>query len=110
MPLTLDTTLADMYANSYITVAYADDYWSNHYNSTKAAQWLALNTGQKGNLLIQACRTIETARFTENVRLRDGYPLLYDRRTRVVVQLNDQIQPVKYYYYQRLQFPRNLDR
>lgn len=110
MALTLNTTLADPYANSYIDITYCSDYWANHYNQVKAAQWAALTPGQQNNLLIEACRVLETARYTENVRLRDGYPLLYDRRTRVVVQLNDQIQPVKYYFYQRLQFPRNLDR
>jgi len=110
MAVTLNNTLTDAYANSYVDVAYADDYWDNHWNSTKSDQWNALDTTVKERLLIQACRVIETARFTVNVRLRDGYPLYYDRRTHIVAQLNDQILPVKYYFYQRLQFPRNLDR
>lgn len=111
MALTLNKTLSDEYANSYIDVAYADDYWASHFSSTKAAQWAALSTDQKTNLLIEACRVIETARFTENVRLQNAsYPLIYDRRRRVVLQINQDLLPVKFYYLQRLQFPRNLDR
>lgn len=108
--ITLNNTLTDEFANSYADVAYCTDYWTNHFDQTKAAQWTALAEPQQERLLIQACRVIETARFTESSRLRDNYNLVYDRRTRLVVQLNDQIQPVKYYYYQRLQFPRNIDR
>lgn len=106
----LDNTMTDPYANSYVDVAYCDDHWANHWDSIKAGQWQALQEPQKERLLMQACRVIETLRFTESSRLRDNYNLVYDRRSRVVVQLNDQVQPVKYYYYQRLQFPRNLDR
>jgi hypothetical protein len=108
--IVLDNTLSDEFANSYADVSYCDDYWANHFDQTKAAQWSALSETQKERLLIQACRILETARFTESSRMRDNYNLVYDRRSRLVVQLNDQIQPVKYYYYQRLQFPRNIDR
>lgn len=110
MSITLNTTLADKYANSYATAAYCDDFWSNHYNTAKAIQWAALTDGQKTTLLIKSCRVVETARFTLFSNLAQWIPLYYDRRTGIVAQLNTQVDPVRYYYYQALQFPRNLDR
>ena len=110
MSITLNQTLADKYANSYVDVAYCDDFWLNHYSATKALAWAGLSSAQKTSLLIKACRVIETARFTVFSRVKDWRPLYYDRRTHIVAQLNDNILPVKYFYYQSLQFPRNLDR
>lgn len=101
---------AGSYSNSYVDVPYADSYWANHYNAVASAQWFALTVSQKAFALIAACRLIETIRFTTATRLRDDYPLLYDRHSGTFIQLNDQLSPIKFYYYQRLQFPRNLDR
>lgn len=109
MALTLVTTLSDPYANSYISSAYCDDFWADHFNQIKAAQWNALTANQKVNLLIEACRVLETARFTQSGH-RSGYHLRYDRVSHLVLELNDQSHPVKYDYFQRLQFPRNIDR
>lgn len=95
-------------SNSYCTKAFADSYWANDYRSANVAQWAALADSAKTNLLIQACKVIETARFTIPVALPD-YAMHYDRRTRLVLSLNLTRTPVKFYYYQRLQFPRNLD-
>lgn len=95
-------------SNTYCTAAFADAYWSNDYRSANVAQWAALTDAQKTNLLIQACKVIETARFTVPVTLPQ-YAMHYDRRTRLVLSLNLTRTPVKFYYYQRLQFPRNLD-
>ncbi len=72
MSIILNNALTDQYANSYCDVNYADSYWTDHYNQTKAAQWLALTNQQKINLLVEACRVIETVRFTQNILLRDG--------------------------------------
>jgi hypothetical protein len=109
MSLTLNTTVSDTYANSYCDVDFADDYFSNHYSSTLAAQWATLNDDQKTYLLIMACRVIETVRCTIPVALWDEYALLYNRRSRVVIDANLNRTPVKFNFYQKLQFPRNLD-
>jgi hypothetical protein len=108
MSLTIDTTLGGEFSNSYVDLTYADDYWENHYSSVKAAQWAALSDEQKSQLLIRACRVLETARFTIPVTLPE-YAIHYDRTTGKVLDLNLTTQPVKFYYSQRLQFPRNLD-
>jgi len=106
--MTIDSTLAGEFSNSYVDVAFADDYFTNHYDSTKAASWAALSSGAKATLLIQACSVIETARFTVPVALPQ-YAMRYDSVTGLVKSLNLNRQPVKYDYYQALQFPRNLD-
>jgi hypothetical protein len=110
MAVTLTSTLAGEYSNSYVDIAYCDAYWSGHYSTTKGAQWSALTDGQKTRLLIQACRIIETARFTVKVDLDVDYSLVYDRRTHNVLSLAEDQPAVKYYYYQALQFPRSIDR
>jgi hypothetical protein len=110
MAVTLETTLTDRYANSYVTVDYCDDYWESHYNTTLAEQWAGLSTAQKTLLLIKACRVIETGRFTANAKGNEEYQLYYDRSTRTVLFLDREALPIKYAYYQSLQFPRNLDR
>lgn len=106
--LAIDNTSQGIYSNSYVDVAYCDNYFLNHYSATKAAQWAALTETQKITLLIAACRTIETARFTLRIPTSE-FNLHYDYRTRTVLNLSLYTDPIKYYYYQRLQFPRNLD-
>lgn len=108
MALTLDDTMAGTSANSYVDITYADDYFSGHYNTTLASQWSAFTDAQKTTLLLHACRVIETARFTLNVSVSE-YQLHYDRITGQVLDISMNLQPVKYYYYQKLQFPRNID-
>jgi hypothetical protein len=108
MALALDTTKSGETSNSYCDQSYADDYWANHYSLTKSAQWGNLSDGQKTTALIQATRVLESVRFTYKVGLPD-YALHYDRHTGQVLDLNLTRDPVKYFYYQRLQFPRNLD-
>lgn len=106
--LSLISDQASELSNTYCTAAFADDYWANDYRSANVSQWAALANPAKTNLLIQACKVIETARFTVPVTLPE-YAMHYDRRTRMVLSLNLTRTPVKFYYYQRLQFPRNLD-
>lgn len=110
MALTLNTQISDAYANSYVDTDYADDYWTNHFSATKSAQWLALTDDQKTYTLIQACRIIETVRCSVLVPLNGNYTLIYDQHTHVVLDINIDQLPVKFYYFQSLQFPRNLDR
>ena len=107
--MTLVTALADQYSNSYVDVPYCDLYWSQHWNTVGAAQWAQLLSAQKVSLLIQACRILETVRFTALKQLRAPLPLRYDRHSRLVMTLEDQPVPTKWLWTQRLQFPRNLD-
>jgi hypothetical protein len=106
--VSLDNTLAGETANSYCSVDYANTYWSAHYNAASSAQWVALTEPQQIVLLVQACRSIERIRFTVP-QTRPAYALTYDRRSGKVLDLNLTRDPVRYYYYQKLQFPRNLD-
>jgi DnaT-like ssDNA binding protein len=104
----LDCTLSLETSNSYCNTEYCDGYWADHFDTTKAAQWAALSDAQKQRLLIRACATLDTLRFTVPHTLPE-YALTYNRRTRTVMDMNLTRDPVKYYYYQKLQFPRNLD-
>jgi len=104
----LDTTLSGEYSNSYADIATCDDYWTNHWNTSAGTAYLALNTAQKTNLLMQACRVIETGRFV-NPTVRTDYQLRYSIATRLVMNLPLMRDPIRYFWYQRLQFPRNLD-
>lgn len=47
-------------ANSYVTVAMADDYFNNRLNSDS---WTALSNDNKGRALIEAANRIEAYRF-----------------------------------------------
>lgn len=104
----LDATPSSETANSYCNTEYAAQYWADHYNAASAAQWAALTPTQQQRLLVRACGVIEGLRFTIPVTLPE-YALHYDRHTGLVLDLSLTRQPVKYFYYQRLQFPRNLD-
>lgn len=108
MALTIDTTLAGVHSNSYIDQTYADDYWAAHFSAAKSLFWSNLSDDQKANLLIMACRVLETARFTNFVPISE-YTLHYDHVTGQVLDITLTREPVRFYYYQRLQFPRNLD-
>lgn len=108
MALTLNATLAQETSNSYCDQNFADDYWANHFDSVKSAAWDALSDDNKTQLLIRATRVLESARYVIPVTLPE-YALHYDRHTGVVQSLNLTRQPVKWFYYQKLQFPRNLD-
>lgn len=109
MAITLDTTLNGTKSNSYCTVAYADDYFFNHWDTVKAAAWDALGFPQKTYLLVMACRLIETVKYTNQITI-DEFQLFYDRRSGMILELDQTKEPVKYTYIQKLQFPRNLDR
>jgi hypothetical protein len=106
--MSLDFTLAGETSNSYCSLDYANTYWGAHYNTAAAAQWTALAPQQQIILLSSACRSLERIRFVVPQTL-PNYALRYDRRSGKVVDLNLSRDPVRYYYYQKLQFPRNLD-
>ncbi len=110
MALTLVSTLSSETANSYCDVSYCDDYWAQHYSSTKADLWAALTTPQKTMLLIQACRSIERLRFTVSRNNNTEYTLRHTSTPGLIAQYANNIIPVKDSYIQSLQFPRNIDR
>lgn len=109
MSVTLNATLSDQYANSYVTTSEADTYWTNHYSSTSAASWAALSTAKKEMLLVYSCRVLESLRFT----IERNQPRLprswYNRGTGKVIFLIDRLEPAKYLSTQSLQFPRTID-
>jgi hypothetical protein len=112
MSVTLDATLSAEFGNSYVDVTYADSYWTQHYDATKAAKWQALSSSQKALLLVKACRLIETKRFVYDLDRRSNYsPVMrWDRSKGAVIEWPDDYRPVKAVYNQALQFPRNIDR
>lgn len=110
MAITFDNTLSGEFANSYADVAFADDYWANHWDTVSAGKWDALTDPQKERVLIQATRIIDTLRFTEAVDPLQEYHLVYDSRNQQIRSVKTNYgRPQKYDYIQHLQFPRTLD-
>jgi len=110
MAITLNATIADEHANSYCETTYADDYWSQHWDTVSAAKWTALGEPQKEALLVQACRIVESLHFTEWTDPLQEYHLVYDSRSQQVRSVKTNYgRPERYNYLQHLQFPRTLD-
>lgn len=109
MSYVLNTTIADEFANSYCDVPYADFYFENHFLTTKADAWAALTDEQKTAALITGCRSLEQIRFTQPSVYGGGYINWYNRRTGKVQSFGLEKQLFKYYYFQALQFPRQVD-
>jgi hypothetical protein len=110
MALTLNSTISDDAANSYVTLAYCDAYWDDHYLTLKAASWAALTDPQKIAALIHGCRAIEALRFTERLDRHRDLSFGRDLRSNLVrLQDTDRKTPRKAVGTQSLQFPRNLD-
>lgn len=110
--LTLDNTQSGESANSYVDVAYADDYFSAHLSSTKQTLWAGLTDDQKTNALIQGCYMVEQLKFTipTNTFPFDAR-LQYDNLRHTYYYSVPQVPGVaiKYTALQALQFPRNID-
>lgn len=104
----LNNTITSEIANSYVDLPTAAAYWASDYRTALSAQWAALTSAQQTGLLIDATRIIETIQFTLPNDVRD-YVLYYDRRSRLTRLIDRNQQPFKFYYNQKLQFPRNLD-
>lgn len=108
--LTINATIADERANSYIVAQDFTDYWTAHFDLVTSAVMLALTTTQVEMLLVRACRTLETLHFTEPVDPLADYHLVYDSRQQQIRSVKTNYgRPQKYNYYQHLQFPRTLD-
>lgn len=110
---TLDATLMGENANSYVDQTYADTYFSNHFNTTKASTWAALSNNQKQQVLVQACWNIEQYKYTETTTLEHSIAqgeLKWDsKQGRFTAYVTPSKAPVPYSVYQNLQFPRNYD-
>ena len=106
----INDIIADEYSNSYVDVDYADNYWDQHWDVNSAAQWAALTDARKTSLLVQACRIIETLRFTEPVDPLSEFHLIFDSRNQQIRSAKTNFgRPEKYYYQQKLQFPRTIE-
>lgn len=95
-------------ANSYVDLDYADAFWLDDYRPLLRDQWTALTPGQKSGLLIDACRVIESIRFTLPV-VGSDYTLTFNRRAGNFIFANAARLPYRAEQSQSLQFPRNLD-
>jgi hypothetical protein len=105
---TINATIADERANSYVDVPTFQAYWTQHWDQVTASSMLAI--ADPTLLLIRACRTIETLHFTEPVDPLADYHLVYDSRQQQIRSVKTNYgRPQKYNYYQHLQFPRTLD-
>ena len=108
--LTLNATIADERANSYVTAVDFTAYWTNHFDLVTAAIMLALTTPQIEMLLVRAARTIDSIHFTEPVDPLADYHLVYDSRQQQIRSVKTNYgRPQKYNYFQFMQFPRTLD-
>lgn len=108
MAVLVDDTLAGEFSNSYVDVAYADEYFDAHFDTTKKSTWEALGDDQKQMLLVESTTQLESFRFVYPAT-REQYDLVYDSYTRTVMSLSNTRAPLKFSYIQQLQFPRNLD-
>lgn len=110
MAQTLNATMSDQFANSYVDQAYADAYFAGHVNATKAAAWTALSNDQKVSALIQATWVIEQLKFTVPTVPWDA-SLQYDNILHKYYYSSPAIpgSAIKYSSLQSLQFPRNVD-
>jgi len=108
--LTINATIADERANSYVLASDFTAYWTNHFDLVTSATVLALTTSQIEMLLVRACRTVDSLHFTEPVDPLADYHLVYDSRQQQIRSVKTNYgRPQKYNYFQFLQFPRTLD-
>lgn len=110
MAQTLNSTMSDQFANSYIDQAYADAYFAGHISTVKDAAWAALTANQKASALIQATWVIEQLKFTVPTVPWDA-TLQYDNLLHRFYYSSPAIpgSAIKWSSLQNLQFPRNID-
>jgi len=111
----LDNTLYGETANSYASVDFADFYFSKHINAATRSAWAALTEDnpesgqdQKSFLLIQACFDIEQFKYTARIEV-PVYHWFFDPTVGRLLVMQPTLEPIKYNYFQALQFPRNID-
>jgi hypothetical protein len=107
-PSVISSEIYSDYATSYCSLAFAVTYFANHYKAAYAVQWAALTPGQQGMLLNAACRDIEQFRFVDRQAV-PTYRYFVDPVKGRMLILTPRRDPIKYNYYQSLQFPRSVD-
>jgi hypothetical protein len=103
--------ISEIYSNfstSYCSLDFATTYFSDHYKPGYATQWAALSPGQQGMLLNAATRDIEQLRFVDRQAV-PTYRYFTDPVKGRILILTPRRDPIKYNYYQSLQFPRSVD-
>lgn len=108
--MTLDATMSGENANSYVTRAYANTYFADHYVADKVALWDTFTDSQKDLLLIHATifglENIVCVGKRQDLSLGE---LEYIPNVGVGIFYLDSSTPIPYSAYQALQFPRNVD-
>jgi hypothetical protein len=107
--MALDTTIMGENANSYVTVSYADAYFSKHFNALKRTTWDALDFDIKEQTLTQACWDLEQFRYTVKGEGNLASLKWDSAQGRFTAYSTPSKSPVRYSVYQALQFPRNSD-
>jgi hypothetical protein len=110
MAIVLDATVGGEFSNAFTNIAYADEYFENHYNSVKKAAWQALTDEAKEAALMDATQILEQFNFIVGVLKPTVSDMVYDPRTgKFLAYVNESVTPTKYNYFQALQFPRSVD-
>ena len=101
--MAIDATIGGADSNSYVTIVEADTYFKSHWSTTKMDLWLAMASKQKERLLMMSTNIIETLRFLDKNVGGGGLPEPF------VDMMDSDVMVRKFYYGQRLSFPRNID-
>lgn len=80
MPIVFDATLGSSSANSYVTVARADELLPILVSSTRLAVWSALDTTAKETYLMRAVRLMEAYIDWEGTKIDDWQPIGWPRQ------------------------------
>lgn len=97
--MALTTDLSGYASDSYVTLEEADLYFTDHWDTTKSAAWLALTDPQKEALLRQAVSVIESLPFHED-STESATSFYGDLKRNIVTPAVTN---------QKLSFPRNID-
>jgi hypothetical protein len=103
--------ISEIYSNwatSYLSLAGATAYFAAHYKPAYATQWAALSASQQGLLLNAATRDLEQLKYVERQAV-PTYRYFVDPVKGRILILTPRRDPIKYNYYQSLQFPRSVD-
>lgn len=100
--MAIDATIGGADSNSYVSVVEADTYFKSHWSTTKMDLWLSMSSKQKERLLQMSTNVLETLRFLDQQSGGGGLPEPF-------ADLESDVTVRRFYYGQRLSFPRNID-
>lgn len=100
--MALITTIGGTGSNSYVDIAFADDYFANHWSDAKSQLWSDKSTAQKERALLSAMSFLESLRILDYQFASGKLPLA------LIAQQND-MTVHRAEVGQKLQFPRNVD-